>query len=265
LKGADQLERNLLDTAEGRLKIMDDAGIDMQVLSLVSPGVQVFDDATAIKLARKVNDDLSKIVKKYPKRFAGLAALAPQDPKAAADELERAVKELGLKGASINAHTRGEYLDEKKYWVIYERAEKLKVPIYIHPRMPSPSVYKALEAYPPLSGASMGYGMEVDIHARRLIYSGVFNKYPGLKFILGHMGEAIPYWLWRLDNRWLKAATDKNMPKKPSEYFKNNFMITTSGAFSWPSLLCAYLQIGADNILFDICHRLSFRIPRRRR
>ena len=124
----------LLDIGRGRIKEMDAAGIDMQVLSLVSPGVQVFDAAAGTALAKKVNDKLSEAVKKYPKRFAGLASIAPQDPGAAAKELERAVKTLGLRGVNINSHTKGEYLDQKKYWVILEKAEKLGVPIYIHPQ-----------------------------------------------------------------------------------------------------------------------------------
>jgi len=252
IPGTERLERNVLDLDDERLKAMDEAGIDMQVLSLVSPGVQVLDNSTALSMAQKTNDILSKLIRKHPARFAGLAAIPTQDPNEAANELKRAVKELGLKGACINSHTRGEYLDEKKYRVIFSTAEELEVPIYIHPRIPSPDMLKPLLDHPYLTGATHGYGAEVDLHARRLIFSGIFNKFPNLKIILGHLGEGIPYWLWRLDNRWSKLPSDKKVPKKPSEYFKDNFLVTTSGMFSQPALLCAYLQLGADNILFAV-------------
>jgi 5-carboxyvanillate decarboxylase len=254
MPAGEKIRNSLLDITDGRLKVMDECGIDMQVLSLVSPGVQVLDTPTAIELAKKVNNELAKVIKKYPKRFAGFAAIAPQDPKSAADELKRAVEELGLKGTSINSHTKGEYLDDAKFWPIFAAAEKLGVPIYIHPRLPSPGLFNVFIPYPGLSSSAMGYGVEVDVHSRRLIYSGVFNKYPGLKIIIGHMGESIPFWLWRMDQRWSKSPPDKNMIKKPSEYFKNNFMITTSGMFSQPPFFCALQQITADNILFAVDH-----------
>ncbi|MBW1802170.1 MAG: amidohydrolase family protein, partial [Deltaproteobacteria bacterium] len=149
--------KRLLDIGDGRIKDMDDAGIDKQVLSLVSPGVQVFDAAAGTALAKKINDQLSEAVNKYPERLAGFASLAPQDPGAAADELERTVKDFGFKGACINSHTKGEYLDEKKYWVLFERAEKLGVPIYIHPRSPSPDMVKPYLDYPMLSTAMIGF------------------------------------------------------------------------------------------------------------
>jgi len=254
MPGADKIRDSLLDITEERLKMMDECGIDMQVLSLTSPGVQVLDSPTAVKLAKKVNDELCKIIEKYPKRFTGFATIAPQDPKGAADELRRAVTELGLKGASINSHTNGKYLDDTKFWAIFEVAQELDVPIYIHPRLPSPDIFKAFIPYPILASSGMGYGIEVDIHSRRLIYSGVFNKYPTLKIIIGHMGESIPYWLWRMDQRWTKWPPDDTVVKKPSEYFKSNFMITTSGMFSQPPFFCALQQVTADNILFAVDH-----------
>jgi len=252
LRGADTIRNKLLDVGEGRLGEMDKAGIDMQVLSLVCPGVQVFDAPTGTAMAKKTNDKLSQVVREYPQRFAGLATLAPQNPDEAADELERAVKELGLKGANINSHTKGEYLDDKKYWVILERAEKLGVPVYIHPRMPSPDMVKPYLAYPGLATAMCGFGAEAGLHALRLICSGVFDEYPGLKIILGHIGEALPFWLWRLDKTWLMGPLGEKRRKKPSEYIKDNFLITTSGLFSQPALLCAYMELGADNILFAV-------------
>ena len=241
---AKTLSGKILEVGEQRIKEMEEDGIDMQVLSLIAPGVQVFDAATGTSLARKVNDELYRIVQKYPGKFAGLAAIAPQDPMGAADELERAVKDLGMKGASINSHTRGEYLDDRKYRVIFERAERLGVPIYIHPRMPSPAMVKPYLTYPALATAMNGFAAEVSLHALRLILSGLFDEHPGVKIILGHLGEGLPFWLWRLDNRWLKMPQGMIIKKRPSYYVKNNFFITTAGNFSVPAFLCAHLGIG---------------------
>lgn len=251
----DYIERTSLDLGEGRLKVMDEAGIDMEVLQVGVQGYGLFDGPNGTDLAKKTNDELSKVVKKYPKRFAGLAALAPNEPGKAADELERAVKGLGLKGAQMCSNVAGEYLDDKKFWVIYERAEKLGVPIYIHPSWPSPDILKPFMTYPVLGFSMWGFSADAGLNAMRLICSGVFDKYPGLKFILGHLGEALPWWIWRLDNRWKKFTADdrgRQMKKKPSEYIKENFFITTSGMFWHPSLLCAYLTLGADRILFAV-------------
>jgi 5-carboxyvanillate decarboxylase len=248
------LTSKLLDLGEGRLKEMDEAGIDMQVLSLVSPGVQIFDAPTGTMMAKKTNDELSRIVQKYPKRFAGFACLAPQDPGGAADELGRAVKELGLKGAVINSHVRGEYLDEKKYWIILERAAKLRVPIYIHPRSPSPDMIKPYLAYLPLTSAMLGFAAEVSLHAMRLICSGVFDEFPDLKIILGHLGEALPFWITRIDMPLMVQMLGGKIKKKPSQYLRDNFMVTTSGMFYQPALLCTLLSLGAGSILFAVDH-----------
>ena len=242
----------LLDVGEGRLREIDEAGIEMQVLSLVQPGVQALDAETGTTLAKEINDGLSEAVKMHPKKLAGFATIAPQDPKAAADELERAIKGLGLKGASINSHTKGEYLDDKKYWAILERAEKLDVPIYLHPRAPSPSMINPYLGYPQLATAMCGFGHEVALHALRLIVSGAFDQFPKLKLILGHMGEALPYWLWRLDNMWGRGSSASKLKNLPSGYFKDNIFITTSGMFWNPPLLCACMAIGAERILFAV-------------
>ncbi len=240
----------LLDHGAGRLKDMDDAGIDMQVLSLVSPGLQVFDAARATAMARRVNDELYRIIGQNPNRFVGLAAIAPQAPDEAASELKRAVTELGLKGAVINSHTKGEYLDDKKYWVILEAAEDLDVPIYIHPRGPSPDMIKPYLGYPSLASAILGFSAEVSLHALRLIFSGAFDQFPRLKVVLGHLGEALPYWMWRIDNHWLKGPAAKSLKRKPTDYLRENFFITTSGMCWHPALMCAYLSLGAERILF---------------
>ena len=247
----DMVDR-LMDTGEGRLRIMNGLGIDMQVLSLVSPGVQVFDTKNAIKLAEEMNDRLSRIVNEHPSRFSGLACLAPQSPDNAADELERAVKDLGLKGACVNSHTKGEYLDDKKFRVIFQRASKLNVPIYLHPRAPSSDMIKSHLGYPLLDSAMWGFGSETGLHAMRLICSGIFDEYENLKIILGHLGEAIPFWLWRIDNFWGKTPLSKNLKKIPSQYFKDNFAVSTSGMFSEKALNYVISVLGADNILFAV-------------
>jgi len=257
----DQPNINMItDLGEVRLKVMDEAGIDMQVLSLSFPGVEFFDASDGTAMAKVVNDRLSQAVKQYPDRFAGFAALAPQDPDAAADELERAVKKLGLKGAVINGNIRGEFLDDQKYWAIFERAEKLDIPIYIHPKMPPPDMLKPYLAYPGLASAMAGFAAEASLHAMRLICSGVFDKYPGLKIILGHLGEAIPFWLWRIDSRYREekesdpasAEIYKNLQKNPSQYFKENFYVTTSGMFWQPVVQFVSSVLGSDRILFAV-------------
>lgn len=246
---ADLISNRLLDLGEGRLKEMDASGINMQVLSLVSPGVQIFDIPTGNRMARRINDELSTIIQKHPKRFAGLASIAPQDPSSAAKELERAVKELGLKGAVINSHVNGEYLDNEKFWVIFERAESLGVPIYLHPRSPSPQMYEPYATYPPLATAVWGFGAEVGLHIMRLICSGVFDKFPNLKIILGHLGESLPFLLTRLDHLSIKLLPRK-LKHNPSHYVKKNIIVSTSGMHFYPALLCTILSLGIDSILF---------------
>ena len=209
-------------------------------------------------MAKSVNDEVSDAIKRYPDRLAGLAAIAPQNPKEAAKELERAVVKLGLKGAVVNGHIRGEYLDDQKYWVIFERAEKLNVPLYIHPKMPPPDMIKPYLAYPGLASAMLGFAAEASLHAMRLILSGVFEKFPGLKIILGHLGEALPFWLWRLDSRWTEekkadpssAAFYKDYQKSPAQCFRDNFYVTTSGMFWQPVLQFVCSVLGSDKVMF---------------
>jgi 5-carboxyvanillate decarboxylase len=247
-----------LDVDERRLKVMDEAGIDMQVLSFSSPGVEGLDNAAdATDIARQTNDELATVIKRHPDRYAGFATVAPHNPGMAAKELERAVKGLGLKGAKINSHVQGEYLDDPKFWAIFEMAEKLEVPIYLHPRSPSPDMVKPYLKYPVLISSVWGFAAETGLHAMRLICSGLFDKYPGLKIILGHLGEAIPFWLWRIDDhRWegtgMKDPLAPNVAKKLSQYVKENFYITTSGNFYLPAFLCSYMALGADKIMFAV-------------
>jgi 2,3-dihydroxybenzoate decarboxylase len=159
----------------------------------------------------------------------------------------------------INSHIRGEYLDDRKYWVIFERAEKLNVPLYIHPRQPSPDMIKPFLTYPELASPAWGFAAETGLHAMRLICSGVFDKHPNLKIVLGHLGEALPWWLWRLDSRWIVVGREEGAApplaqKKPSQYIKENFYVTTSGMLWHPALQCCYSALGADRILFAVDH-----------
>src|SRR6185295_10898643 len=208
----------LCELGEGRIRQMDDDGIYMQLVLLSSPGVQTREENLAIELAAMSNDRLAAATHKYPDRLAGLAAIAPQNPDKAAQELQRAVRTLGLKGAVINSHTNGEYLDDPKFWPILACAEALDVPIYIHPRDPSPQMGGPLGIPGFLVG--WGWGLEVGTHAIRLIASPVFDEFPKLRIVIGHMGEGIPFLLPRLDNRY---ARDRGPKRKwnPSEYFKN--------------------------------------------
>ena len=249
--GQDEINKLLVDFDQ-RIKGMNSSGIEGQILTLGFPGVEGWDVVESIKWSKKTNDDLATLIQSHPGRFYGLAAIPVQDPKAAVQEMERAVKKLGLKGVQINSHVRGEYLDDRKYWSIFEQAERLEIPIYIHPRTPSPDMEKPYKAYPGLSAAMLGFGAEVHLHVLRLILSGLFDEFPKLKVVIGHMGEALPYWLWRIDNHFDRTELPKRLGREPSQYFKDNFMITTSGMFWQPAFLCAYLTLGADNIMFAV-------------
>ncbi len=247
------LIRRILDVGEERIEDMDRNGINMQVLSLSIPGVEMLDPEQGTEIARDVNNELFELIQSYPERFCGFAAIAPQDPGSAANELERTVKELRFKGAVINSHIRGEYLDNQKFWIILEKAEELGVPIYLHPKQPSAEMIQPFLTYPALANAMWGFAAETGLHAMRLICSGVFDRFPNLKIILGHLGEAIPFWMWRIDNHWEKDA-GKFLPamEKPSYYFKNNFFVTTSGMF-WPAALDFVKSVlGVDKILFAV-------------
>lgn len=253
--GGEGLER-MMDIGELRLAAMDRDGIDMQLLSLMSPGVQVYDAKQGSDLAQSVNEQLAKAVQAHPDRFAGLATVAPQAPQAAARELERAVTQLGMKGLMINSHTKGEFLDEEKYWVILEKAQALDIPIYIHPRTPSPDMVKPFQKYFGLEAAAFGFNIDTSLHALRMILGGVFEEFPRLKIVLGHMGEGIPFWLPRIDHKMELfhsiQAPERKLHKKPSEYFLDNFYITTSGMNYENPLILAHKVVGPDRILFAV-------------
>ncbi len=254
-KGIAAVEARLLDVGEGRLAAMDACGIDMQVLSLSAlafPPIQGEVDAQqAVSMACRANDYLAEQIRRHPDRFAGFAALPLQDPGAAAAELERAVTQLGFKGALVNGHTNGAYLDERKFWIVWERAEQLGVPIYLHPADSPRDQMKIYEGYPGLRSAVWNWTVETATHALRIICSGVFDAFPNAILLLGHMGEALPYTLRRIDDGWKGVPQSKQLCHLPSYYFKNNVMITTSGNCSTEALLCALLAVGADHILFS--------------
>lgn len=238
------------DLGELRLREMDEAGIDMQVISQVMPGPQVFDAGTAVALAQESNDVLYEAVRAHPTRFAGFASLPTPDPTAAADELERTVTKYGFKGALINGLTNGRFHDDKQFWVIFERAQALDVPIYFHPATPHPTVIDLyLKDYPDMIGAGWGFTFETATQAIRLILGGVCEAFPKLKFILGHLGETLPFCLQRCDE---VLSRHGRLKRRFREYFCDNFYITTSGNFSVPALLCSIMELGADRIIFAV-------------
>ena len=243
----------LLDVGAGRLQDMDENGVDMQLLSLTAPGVQLFDADTATELATAANDYLASLIAAHPTRYAGLASFAPQSPKRAVREMCRAVEQLQLNGFIVNSHTNNEYLDEPKYWPILEAAEALDRCLYIHPRGPSEMLSGPMRVYG-MFAALWAYGVEVGTHAVRLILSGVFDRFPRLRICLGHMGEAVHFWLWRIDFMSQRAQT-AGAPKlqlKPSDYFRRNFVITTSGQESPLALDFSIKQLGIDNVMWAI-------------
>ncbi len=244
---------DLLDLDDKRIRVMDENGVAMQVLALTSPGVQMFDPDTAVGIAATANDQLAAAIARHPGRYAGLAAVAPQAPAAAVKELDRAVNKLGLRGVIINSHTGGQYLDEPQFWPILEAAEALDLPIYIHPRSPSPAMAAPYSQHW-LDGALWGFQAETGLHGMRLIMSGVFDRFPKLKIILGHMGEGIPFWLWRIDYMYgtRKARSGGGPAMKPSEYFKRNFTITTSGVNSPATLRYCHEVLGPQNVMWAV-------------
>jgi len=241
------------DLGEQRLAYMDAAGIDIQVLSFGSPGAQAFESATAIPMARDANDRAFEAVKAHPDRFAAFAALPTADPEAAAKELERCVKALGFKGTMIHGHTQGTFLDQKKCWVIFECAQALGVPIYLHPTLPHPDALKAyFQGYEDLARAAWGFAVDTSCHFLRIVFAGVFDAYPDLKIILGHLGEGLPFAMHRLNDHTYRAAARRGLKRTPLEYLKQNMLVTTSGNWYEPAFLCTLLALGADNILFAV-------------
>jgi 2,3-dihydroxybenzoate decarboxylase len=242
----------LLQMGDERIKAMDDDGIAMQVSLAAGIGIQDIDPIQGGELAALSNDRLAEMVGKYPTRIAGLACFAPRDAGRAAQELERSVKKLGLKGGIVNSHSLGEYLDDKKFWPIFETLQALDVPLYIHPRDPSPQMIKPFE----VMGFKVGWSWaaEVGTHIIRLIGNGVFDQFPHLKIVIGHMGEGLPFFIDRIDNRYFweyeMAGIAPRLKRKPSDYIRENIAVTTSG-MNYPGPLLLTIQtLGIDNVLF---------------
>ncbi|WP_433171398.1 amidohydrolase family protein [Actinoallomurus sp. CA-150999] len=243
----------LIDFTEYRLPEMDANGVDIQVLSLATPGIQMQADTDlAIDDARRANDALAEIVNEHAPRFGGLAALPLQNPEAAAQELRRAVKELRLHGALVNDHTLGHYLDERRFDIVWGELQDLGVPLYLHPSNVSADRWHVLDGRPELDGPTFSWNATTSGHALRLIYGGVFERFPQTTVILGHMGEFLPFWFARLDAAHRRLETKENLTKLPSQYFAENFVITTSGVNSHPALLAAIQAVGIDNVLFAV-------------
>jgi 2,3-dihydroxybenzoate decarboxylase len=247
-----QLFECLTDFGDRRLQTMDRAGIARAVLAISGPGVQVERDAaTAVRKARASNDFLAREVQKRPERYSGLAHLAMQDPKAAADELERSVRDLKFCGAMINGHTNGQYLDDPSLYPFWEGAEALGALIYLHPADPVAPL-PVLAGHKILSRPMWGWGVETGSHALRLIVSGLFERYPKAKLAIGHLGETLPYLLWRFDSR--AKMYGWKLPKPPSQYIKDNIWVTLSGMFSAEPLTCAVDALGRDRVMFSADH-----------
>jgi 2,3-dihydroxybenzoate decarboxylase len=250
----------LTDMHDQRLRLMDEAGVAIMILSLNAPAVQAIPDvARAIAVAREANDTLAAAIAKRPDRFAGFAALPMQDPEAAAQELERCVEQLGFVGALVNGFSQvgvadsAVYYDLPQYRPFWAAVERLDVPFYLHPRNPLPSQVPNYEGHSWLMGPTWGFGAETAVHALRLIGSGLFDAHPRLTVILGHLGEGLPYSLWRIDNRnrWMEAPHKYAAKKRVADYVRANFHVTTSGNFSSPALACAIAELGVDRVLFS--------------
>jgi len=244
----------LLDLEERRLKEMDQNGVDMHVLSLTSPGVQMFDADTACDLATLANDRLAEVIARHPTRFAGLASFAPQSPRRAVREMERAIDKLKLNGFIVNSHTNSEYLDDPKYWPILEAAEAMDRVLYIHPRGASDGLKWPVGDYG-MEAAMWGYGVDMGTHMVRMMTSGVFDRFPRLKICVGHMGEAVPFWIWRINFMNSRNQITQRSPKTSltmAEYLQRNFLITTSGVEDPLALEFTVKKMGVDNVMWAI-------------
>jgi 5-carboxyvanillate decarboxylase len=245
----------LQDLGERRIGDMDAAGIDRQIVSLTCPGVQILDRDRAVAMATLANDQLAEACRNHPDRFTGLTAVAPQAPKSAAEEIERGKNELGFKGVIINSHTQGEYLDDPKFWPVFEAAEALDTPVYLHPNTPPRNMIgPMIEAG--LDSAIYGFAVETGLHLLRIITAGVFDRFPRLRIVVGHLGEALPFWLYRVDYMHaatVKAARYESMKpigRKPSEYLRDNVWYTTSGMAWAPAIMFCREVLGAGRVMY---------------
>ena len=258
-----QLAPLLNDVDGGRIASMDEAGIDVQVLSHMSTALQQVDAGLAIDLAFETNDRLKQTIERHPQRYSGFACLPMQSPQKAADELERCVTKLGFKGAMIWGRTQDKWHDDKQFWPVFERAQAMDVPLYVHPGPPHPAMVDAfygdyLQDFPFLNSAAWGYTIDTANQAIRLILSGLFEEYPRLNIILGHLGEALPFLVDRIDEA-INRPGGKGVTFKKT--FCERFYVTTSGFFSTPALLCTMLEMGIDHILFSVDYPFVENLP----
>jgi 5-carboxyvanillate decarboxylase len=255
---------HLGDVGAARLAHMDAAGIDLAVLALTSPGVQVMSAGDGTAFAAYANDWLADRIAAHPDRFAGLAACAPQEPEAAAKEIERGVTKLGLKGVILNSHVRQEYLDDEKFWPVFEAAEALDVPIYLHPATPTngligPMLERGLD------GAIFGFSVETGLHALRLIVAGVFDRFPRLQLVLGHVGESLPFTLYRLDYMHQASlasgryASMGPLKRKISDYMRENVHYTNSGVAWGPPIRFLQEVIGVDRVMYAMDYPYQYK------
>ncbi|HEV7432430.1 MAG TPA: amidohydrolase family protein [Steroidobacteraceae bacterium] len=261
---ATQVREGLLDLGELRIRNMDATGIDKAILALTAPGAQpILDLAEARGVAQRANDFLAEQVALRPDRYVGMTTVAPQDPAWSALEILRGARSLGFKGVQINSHTQGEYLDEAKFDPIFRALADTGHPLYIHPSSPPDSMIgPLLEAG--LDGAIYGFGVEVGMHLLRLITSGIFDRYPDLQIMVGHMGEALPFWLYRIDYmhqagvRSQRYERMKPLKKSIAEYMRSNVLITTSGMAWAPAIKFSQAVLGEDRVMYAMDYPYQF-------
>jgi len=258
--GSPEFQRQIKDLGAGRIAEMDRGGVEVCILSLVGPGIQAITSTQqAVEVAKRANDHLAEHIAKNPKRLKGFAALALQDPQAAAQELTRCVKELGFCGALVNGFTQTgdagsvSFYDLPQYRDFWSTVQQLDVPFYLHPRSALAAHQPAYQGHPWLTGSIWGFTAETSIHALRLMGSGLFDDYPRLKIIIGHLGEGLPCSIWRIDNRISRTLADRPKAKRPiGQYLRENFYITTSGNFRTQTLMEVMLEVGPERILYSV-------------
>lgn len=246
------VESRLQDFDQLRLEAMDAGGIELAVLSQTSPGVQLLADReAAVAAAKACNNLMAQSMAAHPSRFRGFACVALQDPESAATELQRCVTELGFVGALVNGHTQGRYLDQPEFEPFWRMLEQLDVPLYLHPAGPY-QLPHVLTGLPVLDGAVWSWTGETASHALRLVFGGVFERHPKAKLILGHMGETLPFELWRLDSRAAILPSNRRPPRPPSAVLREHLWITTSGVCADGPLLCALQELGEERVMFSV-------------
>jgi predicted TIM-barrel fold metal-dependent hydrolase len=242
------------DLGASRLRHMDANGVDLQVLSFNGPVAPGLAADEAIPMARELNDRIAAAIEAQPRRFAGFAALPVAAPEAAADELERCVGDLKFVGAMIHGHTGGRFLDDRQFWPIFARAEKLGVPIYLHPALPHPGALKAyFDGFEDiLARPGWGFAVDTSIHFLRILFAGVFDAHPRLQLIMGHLGEGLPFAMHRLNDHTFQAAKRRGLAKTPLDYIRDHLHVTTSGNWYEPAFQCTLMAMGADRILWAV-------------